>query len=405
MRIERAADGSWTVVRDDGSLLPGYPTAESAATALDALTASVVTAVLVDEETTPLVAAITGTEVDVPARPPAEWFQDPGFDDSTTIPVPSRPNVRGCPVTITDDGQIYGHAATWGTYHIGYQGQKVPVPHSRSGYAYFRHGQTVTADGSAIATGPVTVATGHADEDPNITAGAARSHYDNTGAAVADVAAGEDRYGIWVAGAIRPGATVAQVEALRRSSLSGDWRDVDGHHEMVAALAVNTPGFPIPRYSLAASGAVESPVRVGVREGKVYALVAAGSEALAEIAAMPWLAEIEPLRQQITVLEKQLANWAPAVHPLAASAARERLTAAMAPKPVTPGAGMYADPGYQKDGKKRYPVDTAAHCRAALSFLAQGDNAKSYTAAQLASIKTKIKAAAQKFGITVSAGF
>jgi phage head maturation protease len=62
----------------------------------------------------------------------------------------------------------------------------------------------------------------------------------------------------------------------------------------------------------------------------------------------------------------------------------------------------YADPGYQSDGKKRYPLDTEAHCRAAWSYINQADNAGAYTADQLAHIKGRIKAAAKKFGIEIS---
>lgn len=62
----------------------------------------------------------------------------------------------------------------------------------------------------------------------------------------------------------------------------------------------------------------------------------------------------------------------------------------------------YADPGY-KDGKKRYPVDTAAHVRAAWSYINQKDNQAGYTSEQLAAIKSKIQAAAKRFNITISA--
>jgi len=61
----------------------------------------------------------------------------------------------------------------------------------------------------------------------------------------------------------------------------------------------------------------------------------------------------------------------------------------------------YADPGYQKDKKKRYPIDTAAHVRAAWSYINQGDNAGLYTTAQLARVKSRIKSAAKKFGINI----
>lgn len=62
----------------------------------------------------------------------------------------------------------------------------------------------------------------------------------------------------------------------------------------------------------------------------------------------------------------------------------------------------YADPGYQKDGKKRYPIDTKDHVKAALSYIAKAKNAARYSADQLAKIKAKIKKAAAKFGIHVS---
>ena len=61
----------------------------------------------------------------------------------------------------------------------------------------------------------------------------------------------------------------------------------------------------------------------------------------------------------------------------------------------------YADPGYQKDGKKRYPLDTEEHVRAAWSYINQEDNGDAYSAEQLASIKAKIKAAMVKLGATV----
>ncbi|HEY1257771.1 MAG TPA: DUF6582 domain-containing protein [Stellaceae bacterium] len=53
----------------------------------------------------------------------------------------------------------------------------------------------------------------------------------------------------------------------------------------------------------------------------------------------------------------------------------------------------YADPGYQPDGKKRYPIDTERHIRAAWNFINRPINAKRYSAAQLGRIKAKIIAA------------
>lgn len=62
----------------------------------------------------------------------------------------------------------------------------------------------------------------------------------------------------------------------------------------------------------------------------------------------------------------------------------------------------YADPGYQPDNKKRYPLDTAEHCRAAWSYIHQAGNAAMYTAEQLKRIKARIRAAAERLGVEIS---
>lgn len=63
------------------------------------------------------------------------------------------------------------------------------------------------------------------------------------------------------------------------------------------------------------------------------------------------------------------------------------------------GAVTYADPGYQADKVKRYPIDTEAHARAAWSYIHQEANASKYDADQLATMRTKIAAALKKFGV------
>jgi hypothetical protein len=163
--------------------------------------------------------------------PPLAWFDDPGLPGPT-------------PLTITADGQVWGHCALWDSCHVGLPGCVTP-PCSMANYAYFTTGSTQTAEGIDVPVGHLTVGTGHATPDAGFRAAA--EHYDHTGTTVAVVAAGEDQHGIWVAGAIVPEATTEQVEALRRSPLSGDWRRIGGNLELVAALAVNVPGFPVPR--------------------------------------------------------------------------------------------------------------------------------------------------------------
>ena len=63
----------------------------------------------------------------------------------------------------------------------------------------------------------------------------------------------------------------------------------------------------------------------------------------------------------------------------------------------------YADPGYQSDHKKRYPINTADHARAAWSYINQDSNARKYTADELKAIKGRIRAALKRFGVEVAA--
>jgi hypothetical protein len=185
---------------------------------------------------------------DATERPNGDWFTDP------LLTGPS-------PIVVTEDGRIFGHLATWGTCHIGISDVCITPPSSPTDYSFFRTGTVLTTTGD-VPVGQITMGTGHANLQLN--ASRTVAHYDNTGTVVADVAAGEDEYGIWISGAVRASATPEQIAALRGSALSGDWRTIRGHLELVAALAVNVPGFPIPRIGLAASG------------GKQSALVAAG---------------------------------------------------------------------------------------------------------------------------------
>lgn len=180
--------------------------------------------------------AITASLYD--GAPPLEWFVDPKL---------SGPS----PVTVTDDGRVYGHAAAWQSCHTSFPDSCVTPPRERD-YSFFTTGEVVTASGERVAVGQITLGTSHA-ATRGITLAKAVDHYGDTGTAVADVAAGRDEHGIWVAGAVRPGTSVEHLQALRASALSGDWRRIGGTLRMVALLAVNVPGFPIPRTSIAMS--------------------------------------------------------------------------------------------------------------------------------------------------------
>ena len=197
-----------------------------------------------------------------PARPPAAWF--PGSDWSPTreasIVTDDRTGVSAVPVRVTDDGRIFGHLAPWKACHTGFR-ECVNPPKSAAGYRYFHVGAIVVDDGTEVPTGRITLDTLHAGR--RLSAVDTLAHYENTGLCVADVVAGEDAHGVWISGAIRPGVTDEQLRALRASPLSGDWRRVGGALELVAALAVNSPGFPVPR-ALVASGEVVALQSAGV---------------------------------------------------------------------------------------------------------------------------------------------
>jgi hypothetical protein len=182
-------------------------------------------------------------------KPPKAWFTDPRLDRLT-------------PLTVTDEGRVFGHLAGWDTCHIGFDGVCIAPPTSLAHYAYFLTGEVVT-DGGRVPVGNITMGGGHAAQ--NLRARPAAAHYDSTSVAVGDVTVGEDDHGIWFSGWIRPDVKDEVIAELQASGgLSGDWRDVAGHMELIAALAVNVPGFPIPR------------VAASVENGKQLSLVAAG---------------------------------------------------------------------------------------------------------------------------------
>lgn len=239
-----------------------------------------------------------------PADPPVEWFDDPNLEGPT-------------PLVVTEDGRVYGHLAAWGECHIGRPDMCLTAPNSLSRYAYFTTGEVSCADGCAIPVGQITMDTGHADLALNHRTAAA--HYDDTGTVVADVACGEDSYGVWVAGSMRPGLSDEQIRKFRASSPSGDWRRIGGGLELVAILAVNVPGFPVPRARVAS--------------GTEVSLVAAASphrplpEQIDSLAASG--VSVDPLvLAALKQVSREVAALQSAVRPLLAVAA-ERIDAGM----------------------------------------------------------------------------
>lgn len=188
-----------------------------------------------------------------PIAPPRAVFNKPVFAGPTKF-------------TIAKDGRVFGHVAEWRKCHIGIGNACVMAPRNKSGYKYFTLGSVICDDGSEVDVGVISYGSAHANDKYGVMP--AREFYDNSSKGGAIVTIGEDRYGIWVAGTLTPNITEADVAELRRSKLSGDWREVEGAYELVAALAVNAPGFPIVRHE---NGSIFSMTGVGIvdLEGEV----------------------------------------------------------------------------------------------------------------------------------------
>jgi hypothetical protein len=183
--------------------------------------------------------------------PPAAWFRDPKLPGPTTW-------------TVTDEGRVYGHLATWDTCHMSVAGVCRTPPRSPAGYAYFHAGGPFRLDdGTTIRAGKVTFGTNHADKA--LASGPTAEHYEHTGHVAADVVCGEDRWGIWIAGALRPTLSDGDRLAVERASISGDWRAPSGRLELMAALLVNYPGFPVVE-TMVASGEPCTLIVAGVVE-------------------------------------------------------------------------------------------------------------------------------------------
>lgn len=171
--------------------------------------------------------------------PPAQWFDEP-------LDVPSYGAL-----TITDEGRVYGYLAPAGVWHRSFD-RKVTVPMGTVDYSRFMKGETVVEGGGRVPVGSITMGCGHAAVHPSVTGDVAAEHYDNTCSLFANVRVGENKNGVWVAGAVMPGVTPEQITAAMSCQLSGDWRPlpqpVNGRtRELRAALLVPVPGFPMAR--------------------------------------------------------------------------------------------------------------------------------------------------------------
>jgi len=188
------------------------------------------------------------TAAAAPLKPPQAWFE-----------TPEPPGQM--PLTVTEDGRVFGHIATWDSCHVGFLPSCVPPPKSGSSYAYFHVCELDTEEGGTATVGKLMFSPtdgGHADR--TLSASKASQYYDRTGMAAAYLRVSDGEHGIWAAGVLNPDLSDEQRAEMRRQLRlhppSGDWRPINGEYELICALAVAVPGFPTPRavISVTASG-------------------------------------------------------------------------------------------------------------------------------------------------------
>ena len=204
-------------------------------------------AVDTEEEETALAASLVAS-----GHPGAPVF------DAAAFANPNLDKVTG--IHATPDGRVVGHVATWNECHVGVRDRCVMAPRSKTGYALFHVSEVETTEGP-VAVGRLTVGAGHADPRAGVIP--AQEHYDNAASCWALGRVYEDDHGIAFAGVVHPEATPRQIMDGTSAPLSGDWRRHAGNLELVAALTVNTPGYPVVR------GAAD-------KNGRDFSLVAAG---------------------------------------------------------------------------------------------------------------------------------
>lgn len=165
------------------------------------------------------------TPFPVPEYPAAEMFERPAWLE------------RGQGLTIMDDGSVAGYFHDGEGCIIGAPGCVRPTP-SPTGYAGFHQQPQVLADGSSIRVGVIGSVGGHAN--PYVTASSASRHYADPNCQRIVCRAFDDfdergvYRGAYIAGVLVPrvGAeqrpiTFADVAAIRRCSMSGDWRPME----------------------------------------------------------------------------------------------------------------------------------------------------------------------------------
>ncbi len=175
-------------------------------------------------------------------------FKKASFERKATGPTP---------LTVDEDGSVYGHVRLYGTCYQygggqGNGGYCTEPPLSACGYSKFHvHGAKLD-DGSIIPVGAITYGYGHESRGGLM---ASQDHYNNVATMAAKVVASEDEWGVWVCGEVLESHR-EQAYDLLLSPMSGHWEpdaDNDHHLEMLAAHIVVTPGYNVQGRRIVAS--------------------------------------------------------------------------------------------------------------------------------------------------------
>ena len=237
---------------------------------------------VIDDEEVLVASSYTMTLHDIP---PAHWFDEPV----------DEPDIGA--ITVTDEGRIFGYLAPAHVAHRGIRDKRVTVPMKNVDYGIWMNRVTIADDGTGnfvrVATGPITMDCGHAPSSNRVVGAARRQHYDNSCSVVATARVGENKHGVWIAGAVLPDVTADQVRRMMMLQLSGDWgphREKPGKRELAGALLVPVPGFPKRSFSTlnVKNGAIQRatvPLRFAMTIPRDDTMVFGGREAAERIAA------------------------------------------------------------------------------------------------------------------------
>jgi hypothetical protein len=149
---------------------------------------------------------------------------------------------------VNEAGRIWGYLAPAGVAHRSFPNRRVEVPMGRVDYSGWQNKAWPVAEGHKVYTGVITMECGHASINPGDWSYThRREHYENSCSVAAHARIGENRHGVWVAGALAPWLDAEQLGKLMSCQLSGDWdshKDKPGWRDFVAALLVPSPALP-----------------------------------------------------------------------------------------------------------------------------------------------------------------